>query len=190
MIREAVITTLDADGSAHITPLGYRLRDEYVVLAPFVPSRTLDNLQQRPVAVLNFTDDVRIVAGALTGRRSWPTAPAARIHGVRLADPLAHWELEVDAVREDPARPEFQCKVVAAVNHRPFLGFNRAQAAVIELAILVSRLDWLAAATVQDQRDYLQIAVDKTAGPDERQAWAWLTAAIDLHPRHGARGHK
>jgi len=37
MIREAIITTLAADGGAHITPLGYREQDERVVLAPFVP---------------------------------------------------------------------------------------------------------------------------------------------------------
>lgn len=187
MIREAVITTIDADGAAHITPLGYRLSNDYVLLAPFVPSRTLDNLRQRPAATLNFTDDVRIIAGALTGQRSWPTSPTSHIEGLRLSDSLAHWELAVDTVREHPARPEFLCRIVAEVNHRPFLGFNRAQAAVLELAILVSRLDWLPADKVQTERDYLQIAVNKTGGPNEHQAWAWLTAAIDAHPRHQTR---
>ena len=58
MIREAVITTADLNGMVHITPLGYRERGGSIVLAPFVPSRTLDNLRARRAAVLNFTDDV------------------------------------------------------------------------------------------------------------------------------------
>ncbi|MSR13472.1 MAG: DUF447 family protein [Gammaproteobacteria bacterium] len=186
MIREAVITTIAANGAAHITPLGYRLNGEYVVLAPFVPSQTLENLRERRVAVLNFTDEVRIIAGALTGRRAWPTTPATQVDCPRLADPLAHWELEVESVRELLERPEFLCRIVARANHRPFLGFNRAQAAVVELAILVSRLDWLEVEKVQGEIRYLQIAIDKTAGPEEREAWNWLVAAIIAHPRHAS----
>jgi uncharacterized protein len=184
MIREAVITTCARDGTAHVTPLGYRMQGDHVILAPFTPSRTLENLRAQRVAVLNFTDDVRIVAGALTGRRNWPTIAASRIDGRRLADPLAHWELEVESVYEHPERPEFLCRIVAQQNHRPFLGFNRAQAAVLELAILVSRLAWLEAKKIRDEMAYLQIAIDKTAGPGEREAWQWLVAAVAAHPRH------
>jgi hypothetical protein len=28
---------------------------------------------------------------------------------------------------------------------------------------------------------YLQIAIDKTAGPEEREAWQWLRAAVVQH---------
>jgi len=72
VIREAIVTTLAADGGAHITPLGFREEAGRVVLAPFVPSVTLENLRRAGVAVLNFTDDVRVFAGCLTGRRHWP----------------------------------------------------------------------------------------------------------------------
>lgn len=186
LIHEAVITTLSPTGGTHITPLGYRCEGSRVVLAPFVPSATLDNLQRHPQAVLNFTTDVRIIAGALTGRRDWPVTAATRVQVPRLVDCLAHWELQVVATREDPARPCFECERVHEANHAPFPGFNRAQAAVLELAILVSRLDWLPAEQVRAERAYLQRAVDKTAGPQEEEAWAWLTGAVDAHPRHGA----
>jgi hypothetical protein len=186
LIHEAVITTLDASGRAHITPLGYRCEGGQVILAPFVPSRTLDNLRHHPEAVLNFTTDVRVIAGALTGRREWPVTAATRVKVPRLVESLAHWELEVVATREDPERPRFTCKRVLEANHAPFTGFNRAQAAVVELAILVSRLDWLAPAQVRAERDYLQRAIDKTAGPREHEAWLWLTEAVDAHPRHWA----
>jgi hypothetical protein len=186
VIREAVITTLDRAGTAHITPLGYRMRDEQVILAPFVPSQTLDNLQRHPQAVLNFCEDVRVIAGGLTGRRDWPTVAAQAVRVPRLKDSLAHWELEVMTYRADSARPEFMCRVVHAAQHAPFLGFNRAQAAVVELAILVSRLEWLAPDKVQREIDYLRIALEKTAGPREHEAWCWLAQAVAAHPRHRA----
>jgi len=49
---------------------------------------------------------------------------------------------------------------------------------VIEAAILVSRLDRLPAQKIDDEMRYLAIAVDKTAGPVEREAWSWLTERI------------
>ncbi len=180
MINEAVVTTLTGT-QVHITPLGYRKLDDRVVLAPFVPSRTLDNLREQREAILNFVDDVRLIAGPLTGRNQWPTVAAAQVRVPRLRDSLSHWELVVDEVHDHPERPEFLCSVLTQGVHAPFLGFNRAQAAVVELAILVSRLGWLPADKVQREMDYLRIALEKTAGPREREAWRWLEAAIKAH---------
>jgi hypothetical protein len=184
MIREAVITTLNSAGGAHVTPLGYRMIGARVSLEPFVPSQTLENLRRTGTAVLNFTDDVRIMAGALTGRREWPTFPSECVSVPRLADTLAHWEVEVCEVIEHPERPIFHCDRIFVANHRAFEGFNRAPAACVELAILVSRLDWLPPEKIEAELRYLEIAVDKTAGPKEREAWSWLTAAVKEHPRH------
>lgn len=183
-IREAVITTSNADGSPHFTPLGFRQRGESVLLAPFHPSRTLENLRARGVAVLNFTDDVQVFAGCLTGRRDWPTAASTRLAVPRLEAALAHWELEVVTLHDDVERPVFDCRIVAAANHRAFTGYNRAQAAVIEAAVLVSRLDRLSSSDVIEALRGLRVAIDKTAGPRERQAWQWLCDAIATHPRH------
>ena len=55
-------------------------------------------------------------------------------------------------------------------NHRPFRGMNRARAAVLEGAILVSRLGMLPPDKVDREIAYLQIAIDKTAGPAELEA--------------------
>ena len=65
--------------------------------------------------------------------------------------------------------------------HSPFAGFNRAQAAVLEGAVLVSRLHMLPAQKVDSEMAYLQIAIDKTAGPQEHEAWGWLTDAVRRH---------
>ena len=184
MILEGVIVTSTVDGAAHIAPMGFRRSDDTVLVSPFLPSTTLENLRRDGRAVMNLTDDVRVVAGCLTGRRDWPLVRATNIEGWRLRDSLTHLELKVTSCAEDVERPRFTCRVVCEASHAPFSGFNRAQAAVLEAAILYSRLDWLAPEKLTREMRYLKIAVDKTAGPRERTAWDWLVAAMTAHPRH------
>ncbi len=66
-------------------------------------------------------------------------------------------------------------------NISPFMGFNRAQAAVLELCVLVSRLNRLPIDKIDAEINYLQIAVDKTAGEHEIEAWQWLIDAVENH---------
>lgn len=186
MIYEGVVVTATPALVAHITPLGFRERGGVVELAPYLPSVTHDNLRLHPYAVMNLCDDVRVIAGCLTGRRDWPLVRATAVAGWRLRDCLAHRELAVDTFIEDDSRPRFRCRVVHEEVHGPFRGFNRAQAAVLEAAILVSRLDRLPPAQVEVELHHLQTAIDKTAGDAEREAWQWLLAAVAAHPRHRA----
>lgn len=178
MIRESIVITQDRAGRPHITPIGLIAEGERLVIAPFAPSATLDNLRVVPFAVANYTDDVRVFAGCLTGRREWPTRPADRVPGAVLRVALAHAELRVVEVVEDDVRPRFVCEVVAEATHAAFRGFNRAQAAVVEAAILVSRLHMLPAGRIDAELAHLRIAVAKTAGPDEREAWEWLIQRV------------
>lgn len=182
-ILEILLVTRNADGSPHIAPMGLRQRGALSLLAPFRPSRTLDNLLREGRASVNTTDDVRIYAGALTGHRDWPVTNCEEIDGYRLCNALSHRELVVEQVDDDGIRPGFLCRCVSDKVHRSFLGFNRAQAAVLELAILVSRLDRLPVDKVNTEISYLQIAIDKTAGDEERQAWDWLIERVDHHRR-------
>ena len=174
MIRESIVVTVNALGEPHLAPLGLIAEGEAWILAPFHPSTTLDNLRQAPFAVANFTDDVRVFAGCLTGRRDWPLTAATLVAAPRLAATLSHIELVVVEVREHELRPRFVCRVAHRASHAPFLGFNRAQAAVIEGAVLVSRLHMLPRAGVEAELARLEITVGKTAGPAESEAWSWL----------------
>jgi hypothetical protein len=178
MIRETIVTTMSAAGDVHIAPFGLIAEGEGWVIAPFRPSRSLDNLQAVPFAVANYTDDVRIFAGCLTGRGDWPTAAAEHVPVPRLAAALAHAELAVDRVAEHPDRPRFHCRVVFRATHGRFEGLNRAKAAVLEAAILVSRLHLLPRDEIERQIAHLRVAVDKTAGPHELEAWGWLMEKI------------
>ena len=185
MIRESIVTTLNADGSSYVAPIGVIVEAPFLVIAPFRPSTTLDNLRRHPFACVNYTSDVRVFAGCVSGRkREWPTVPAEVIEGRRLAACLAHTEVEVAEIVEDEQRPRFRCRQVHEATHAPFRGFNRAQAAVVEGAILISRLNMLPREKIEREVAYLQIAIDKTAGPDERTAWQWLMDRIAEHREH------
>jgi hypothetical protein len=188
-IRESIVTTLNADGSAHVAPLGVIVEPPHLVIAPFHPSTTLSNLRRHPFACVNYTTDVRVFAGCVSRRRSdWPVEPAERSQGWRLAGALAHAEVEVAEVVEDAQRPRFRCREIHEAMHAPFQGLNRAQAAVLEAAILVSRLDRLPSEKIQEELRYLSMAIEKTSGEAEREAWGWLmerVAAAGLHVPSG-----
>ncbi|OYY02112.1 MAG: tetrahydromethanopterin synthesis protein, partial [Mehylophilales bacterium 35-46-6] len=63
MIFETIISTINTDGDAHVTPFGIRMQDGLVVISPYKPSTTLQNILATGHAVLNLTDDVRVFAG-------------------------------------------------------------------------------------------------------------------------------
>lgn len=181
MIFETIVTSMNDQGEVHVAPFGIQRLGKTVIISPYKPSLTLSNIIATQCAVLSLCDDVRVFAGALTNRQAWSLLPVEQLLGYRLADCLAHEELTLLRVEEDAVRPRLHMQVQHRVQHQAFAGFNRAQAAVIELAVLVSRLTRLPKDKVQSERQYLQIAIDKTAGERELQAWAWLTDKIDNH---------
>ncbi|MBZ9601296.1 DUF447 domain-containing protein [Phyllobacterium chamaecytisi] len=180
-IRETIVTTVDSKGVAHIAPLGIIQHEDGWVIAPFRPSKTLENLAAIPFAIANYTDDMLIFAGCLTGRKDWRTVAVKNCPVPRLEAALSHAVLKVVSVDEDAIRPRHFCKVVSEATHAPFTGLNRAKAAVLELAILVSRLSMLPPEKIEAEIAYLSIAMEKTAGPDELQAWSWLMEKVKDH---------
>jgi hypothetical protein len=184
MINETIITTLNEDGSVHIAPMGVRREDDLFVIAPFKPSTTLNNLERSGQAVINMTDDVRIFAGCLTGHYDWPTVNTSVIDGKRLKAALSHIEIEVARQEGDDIRPVFYCSEKHHETHAPFMGLNRAKAAVLEAAVLVSRLRMLPDEKIDNEIEYLQIAIDKTASDYELEAWAWLMSRIKTFREH------
>lgn len=181
MIFETIITTLSANGDAHVAPFGIHWQDGLVVISPYRPSTTLQNILESRTAVMNITDDVRVFAGAIAKRGELTLVDTEQVKGVRLKNLLAHHELELHAIGEDAERPQLLMQVKHSVTHAPFRGFNRAQAAVIEMAVLVSRLNRLPIEKITQEMHYLQIAIDKTAGEQEQEAWQWLVDCVQNH---------
>ncbi|HMX12134.1 MAG TPA: DUF447 family protein [Burkholderiaceae bacterium] len=191
VIYEVVLTTESPAGRLHVAPMGVRYRADargeqgvqgvQVVVMPFRPSTTLDNLLATGRAVLNVVSDTRVFAGCVTGRRDWPAVELGPGRGRRLEGVQRHLELRLAQVQDDALRPVLTLDVVADVTHAPFPGFNRAQAAVIEGAVLVSRLSRLPLARIEAEMAIGQTAIDKTAAAPEREAWGWLCEAVERH---------
>lgn len=174
LILETIVTTLSPAGELHLVPFGLIGEDDGYVLAPFRPSPTIANLEANPCFAASSPRDIRVIAGAVTGRREWPTLPCTAIEGRRLADSFGHAEFAIAAVEAHETRPRFQGRMVHSAAHAPFIGYNRAQAAVLEAAILSTRLHMLEPDKVLTEMAYLAIAIGKTAGPREREAWGWI----------------
>lgn len=181
MIQEVIVTTQNSENCVHIAPMGIHQTDSDLIIMPFKPSTTLNNLIETKTAVLNYCDDVRVFAGCLTGRRDFPVKAAVKIPGFVLECALAHTEVELCRVEDDGVRPRLFCKQLHTVNHSAFKGFNRAQFSVLEAAILISRLKLLSLDKIETEIAYLRIGFEKTAGDKEREAWSWLMAVIEQH---------
>lgn len=177
-IHEVIVTTLSPEGKPHSAPMGIKEVNAHFIIQPFKPSATYENLKHHRQCVINFTDDVRVFAGSLTGRRQWDMKPCQTIKGFYLAQALAHSELDIIEFEDGDPRSCFTGKIVSESTHAPFRGFNRAQSAVIEAAVLTSRLGMLPEEKVRQEIAYLTIAIEKTAGERELEAWGWLMDKI------------
>jgi uncharacterized protein len=184
LIVETVVTTLDEDGEANFAAMGVLWGEDRLVIRPYVGTRTFRNLVRAREAVVNVTDDVLVFAKSALSRDRFPSRPATRVRGVILAD-ACHWrEVTVDTVTvPEPAPPagaraDVTTGVVAAGVGRPFAGLCRAKHAVVEASILASRIRRLPRETVLAELGRLDPLVDKTGGPTEREAMAYIRAHV------------
>jgi hypothetical protein len=100
------------------------------------------------------------------------------IAGVVLEAACSWRELEVTALDATPPRSRIEARVVYRGVKREFIGFNRARHAVLEAAILATRTHLLPAEQIREEYARLQVVVDKTAGPREREAMDLLTRYV------------
>lgn len=175
MIVESIVTTLGADGSVNCAPMGVEWGEEVIVLKPFLETATYRNVLATSAAVVNLVDDARVFARAAISSPEYPTIPADVVRGVVLADCCSWRELTVRSIDSTPPRSRIETSVVHRGVRREFIGFNRARHAVLEAAIYATRLHLLERAFLESEIARLQVIVDKTAGPDEREAMALLT---------------
>jgi hypothetical protein len=169
-IVETVTTTINPDGTINCAAMGVEWGDENIVIKPYLSTRTLRNLRATGAAVVNLTDDILLFTQAALGDPRPATRPAATVDGAVLADACSWREVTVEAIDESEPRARVTTRVVGRGAGREFIGFNRARHAVLEASIIASRARRLPAAEVRAELERLQVLVDKTAGPREREA--------------------
>jgi hypothetical protein len=149
-------------------------------LRPFPTSHTYQNLLRHRQGVLHVTDDALLLAKAAIGKiEPFPAVrPAERVAGVVLVDSCRHFEFVVKSVDDSTERVTIEVEVVHAGRTRDFFGFNRAKHAVVEAAILATRLHILPLAEVAAEFKKLRVIIGKTGGPDEHAAMDLLEAKL------------
>jgi uncharacterized protein len=177
-ILETVVTTIDPDGIVNCAAMGVEWGEQRIVIKPFRGTRTLRNLRATGAAVVNVTDDVLLFSQAALGDPHPPTRRAASIDGAILDDACSWRELRVEAIDDRERRARVSALVVDGGAGREFLGLNRASHAVLEASILASRVRRLPPGDVRAELRRLQVLVDKTAGPREREAMEYVTRHV------------
>jgi hypothetical protein len=175
VVIETVVTTLNPDGSVNCGAMGVEWGEERIVIKPYGGTRTLRNLRATGAAVVNLTDDILLFSQAALGDPQPPTRPAASVEGAVLEDACSWREVRVEAIDDSAERALVTTVVVGGGSGREFLGLNRARHAVLEASILASRARLLPADDIRAELGRLQPLVDKTAGPREREAMAYVT---------------
>lgn len=177
-IVEGLVTTLDATGRLNVAPMGPEVDDAELrrfVLKPFEGSTTLANLRSTGVGVFHVTDDALMLARAAIGlEREPPTRAAEAIAGRVLTGACRYREFRVVEDDGGAPRPRLTVEAVAGGTLREFLGWNRAKHAVVEAAILATRVGILPGPRLLAELEALRPAVEKTGGADERAAYELL----------------
>jgi beta-RFAP synthase len=177
-ILETVVTTLNPDGSVNCAAMGVEWGEQRVVIKPYRGTRTLRNLRATGAAVVNLTDDLLLFSEAALGDPHPPTRRAASVEGAILEDACSWREVRVEAIDDSSRRARVSTLVVDGGAGREFLGLNRARHAVLEASILASRARRLEPGDLRAELRRLQVLVDKTAGPREREAMAYVTRHV------------
>ena len=181
MIIETIISTLDSRGQANFAPFGIKKENNFIYISPYIPSRTLENLNLNKCAVVNYTDDVRYFVDCLVGEKKFKKLKSFDIDGFYLQDCLSHEEVKVVSIKDDKIRPTFKCEIIGEYTHKKFLGFNRAKASILEACILASRLKMLDEKKIRNELDYLYISVKKTGSYKELRSWKKINRFIEAH---------
>ncbi len=175
---ETVVTTLGAGDVVNCAAMGVRWGGEEVVFWPFDDTRTLRNLRVHGEAVVHLTDDVLLFVESALGRPRPATRAAGTVAGAVIEAASAWREVVVTEITpsgDGLPRSRVRARVVAGgIGTQPPAGLCRARHAAVEASILASRVRWLEGEYVSAELARLQELVDRTGGPRERAAMAYV----------------
>jgi uncharacterized protein len=196
LLIEGVMTTLSqGDGTAasrvNIAPMGPIVDDAFTrfVFRPFKTSSTYRNLKATGQGVFHIVDDALLIARAavskVTPGPELPVTPASHVEGLVLTNACRYHELRVESLDDASDRTTIVMTCVHTSRLRDFAGFNRARHAVLEAAILATRLHLTGSEPVLREYERLMVMVSKTGGPREHQAMTELWAHVTKHSESG-----
>ena len=171
MIIETIFSTLDEAGSPNFAPMGVAWGGDYLTVRPYRSTHTCRNLLSNGYGVVNLSDDVLAYVRCGLYHEVLPHFPAKSVPGVVFQETCSWREIEVISRSGSDERAELRCRVLHAGRQKDFLGFCRSGSAVIEAAILATRLDRCDLRTTAEKLDHYGEIVEKTGDEPEKQAF-------------------
>jgi uncharacterized protein len=171
MIIETIFSTIDLNKNPNFAPMGVLWHEDSLIVRPFRSTDTFKNLLATGYGIANLTDDVLAYVRCALYDAVLPHFPAAVVPGVILRSACAWRELEIISWNGDDVRAELGCRVLHKGRQRDFLGFRRGGNAVIEAAILATRLPFFDRSVVLERLTGYGEIVARTGNEDEKQAF-------------------
>jgi hypothetical protein len=171
MIIETIFSTLDETGKPNFAPMGLAWGEEFITVRPFRNTHTCRNLLSNGYGVANLTNDVLAYVRCGLYDAVLPHFPAKVARGVIFQDACSWREMAVVSQGGSDDRAEFRCRVLHKGRQKDFLGFCRASNAVIEAAILATRLALYDRKTVVERLIHYGEIVEKTGDETEIHAF-------------------
>lgn len=171
--------------ACNLAPMGPIVTEgfERFLFRPFKSSSTYRNLKATGQGVFHITDDACLIARAAVSKlrvgEDVKVVPAKVVEGLVLADACRAYELKVESLEDQEERTTIIARAVHVERLRDFWGFNRARHAILEAAILATRLHLTGKGPVLEEYAKLQVAVDKTGGQKEQEAMAGLRRWVE-----------
>jgi hypothetical protein len=177
-VLEGIVTTIDADGRPHLAPMGPIVNEHFDRLwfRLYQTSNTYRNIKRTGAGVFHITDNVELLARTAVDRlETFPAmTPAASVEGWVIDDACRWYAFRLESLDETTERAAGVARVVARGIGREFFGFNRAKHAVVEAAILATRVYLIPAQDIGFEFARLAPLVRKTGAAAEVRAFAFL----------------
>jgi len=171
MIIETIVSTIDDAGTPNFAPMGIVWGEEFLTIRPFRTSQTCRNLLSRGYGVASLTDDVLAYVQCGLYSAVLPSFLAKAVPGVVFQGACSWRELAVISHGGTAERAEVRCRVAHEGRLKDFLGFCRAGNAVIEAAILATRVAMSDPKSLDEKLIQYKEIVGKTGGSREKKAF-------------------
>jgi len=171
-IHEAILTTVNVDGSFNAAPMGVsRTNEKHLEIRPFHSSQTHRNLLRDPRACINVTDDPSLyLVTAFKDEEITGFSPSKISEDMRLSSCDAWIHVEASKRKElSDIRSSYDCTVISieASLSIPRV-FNRGRAEAIEAVIHATRIEVCAREKRWDEVEKLISRFSECKGVIER----------------------
>lgn len=170
MIIETIFSTVNETGEPNFAPMGLIWGDEFITVLPFRNTRTCRNLAASGYGVANLSDDVLAYVRCGLYKEALPNFPAKAVPGIVFSGTCTWRELELVSKGGSDDRAELRCRVLYEGRQKDFLGFCRAANAVLEAAILATRLELDEGKALDEKLRFYMKIIEKTGGDSEKRA--------------------